>query len=311
MKKIEEIRDIIKGNDKLLKEFYITLAEKGAYVRLKDRVAYDEIKQIKRDNNKFTYLPLIQIRPNNDYSINCEVFLDKAAFNKKFRYRDILLKKIYSENIEMNNLYLRYGKNNEKSKVEDVPFNLKYYELLRNQIYRNNISWVGLYYYVKYKKIRDLSNIITSNIKNLRKFFYSKLFYGNPFKILINATYTGELGVFDPEIMEFEGTLRNSVRNHKYRERNPKNIRIFKQSRRGQRECDGCQKYINKYYGLQKTNAILEVHHIEALKYFNKPRKPEFSLLCPNCHRAIHRMMAIDNKKRISIEDFKKRINKK
>lgn len=75
--------------------------------------------------------------------------------------------------------------------------------------------------------------------------------------------------------------------------------------------CPACSFNAKQVYGFNNPNSILEIHHIVPLKYFSKRKKTkenDVTFLCPNCHRAIHKMMAEDQLKTISIKEFKKNI---
>ncbi|MBX3738972.1 MAG: HNH endonuclease [Candidatus Didemnitutus sp.] len=91
-----------------------------------------------------------------------------------------------------------------------------------------------------------------------------------------------------------EGVL--VMRLHKMRERNPGLARKAKErmSARldGRWECEACRADLTVLYGAV-AESIIECHHTKPLSAAAGPRKTrlsELALLCPNCHRAIHRM---------------------
>jgi len=114
----------------------------------------------------------------------------------------------------------------------------------------------------------------------------------------------------DPELYGFEGEKKQKLRKHLSKERDAKFRNAYRKKYSYIVDCPVCKINAKNKYKLTKPNRFLEMHHIEPLKYVDKPRKiteSDVSLLCPNCHRAIHRMMSENDEKTISIMDFKKR----
>ena len=95
----------------------------------------------------------------------------------------------------------------------------------------------------------------------------------------------------DDKIMPMEGLVSLSI--VKRRERNPRN-RLLCLRLHGP-QCGVCGDDPTKTYG--EAGAILEVHHIQPLALLDEamaydPAR-DLILLCPNCHRAIHRRRPI------------------
>lgn len=86
-----------------------------------------------------------------------------------------------------------------------------------------------------------------------------------------------------------EGKLKEVV--HKTRERNPRLIQAAKVrmlQRQGFLACEACGTRLGERYGLAD---FVEAHHNKPLSLAVKERRAsikDISLLCPNCHRAIH-----------------------
>jgi len=118
----------------------------------------------------------------------------------------------------------------------------------------------------------------------------------------------------DEELYGYEGEIKKQLKEHKVRERDVKFSRDYRNRHRKVKSCPACSFNANPFYGLSDANSILEIHHIVPLKHFTKRKKTKESdvtFLCPNCHRAIHRLMSENEKKTISLKEFKKSIKTK
>jgi predicted HNH restriction endonuclease len=114
----------------------------------------------------------------------------------------------------------------------------------------------------------------------------------------------------DPAIEGFEGNLKNG-KAHLVKERDNSFRNRYRTAYSHIVKCPACKIDPKKKYRLKNPNRFLELHHIVPLKYINKKIKitaGDVTLLCPNCHRAIHRLMSTENKKTISLQDFKNRL---
>ena len=103
----------------------------------------------------------------------------------------------------------------------------------------------------------------------------------------------------------FEGSPKQKYIN--YYERNPK-LRAKAITIHGL-TCMGCDANFERIYGEWGKNFI-EVHHLKPIRRFNKAMKvnpaTDMTVLCPNCHRMVHRK----KNKVLSIEELKKIITK-
>ncbi|MBN8586544.1 MAG: HNH endonuclease [Ignavibacteria bacterium] len=87
--------------------------------------------------------------------------------------------------------------------------------------------------------------------------------------------------------------------------RNRKNINKVKH---GVTKCEGCNINKNRKYNIH-GKSIFEAHHILPIKYWEIakiPKREDYAVLCPDCHRAIHKFMSMKNVETISIIQFKK-----
>lgn len=94
----------------------------------------------------------------------------------------------------------------------------------------------------------------------------------------------------DPEFSAPEGEAK--VRSHRYRERSRELVRMAKLSFRtqhGRLYCQVCSFDFGKKYG---EPDFIEVHHLiplRDLKPDHKTKISELAMVCPNCHRMLHR----------------------
>lgn len=116
----------------------------------------------------------------------------------------------------------------------------------------------------------------------------------------------------DPEIPEgIEGKKRSKLKLHLFKERDSKFRRKYRKLNKHIDKCPACKFTSNKKYGIEDANRFLELHHIVPLQHIKKQHKitvEGVTLLCPNCHRAIHRLMIEEEKRTISLNEFIKRI---
>ncbi|RPI19835.1 MAG: hypothetical protein EHM58_00135 [Ignavibacteriae bacterium] len=123
------------------------------------------------------------------------------------------------------------------------------------------------------------------------------------------------IGISDAEavIEGFEGNKKKG-KAHIYKERDNKFRTKYRKTYSGTVKCPACNFDPQKKYSLKDPNRFLELHHIIPLKFVETKTKisaDDVTLLCPNCHRAIHKMMSKENLKKITLLDFKKRLKKK
>lgn len=115
----------------------------------------------------------------------------------------------------------------------------------------------------------------------------------------------------EEEINGFEGEKKELITKHLRRERDRKFALKYRNKYKHIKTCPACSFNGKDKYGIDDANSILELHHIVPLKNISGNQKVlenDVSFLCPNCHRAIHKMMGHEELRTISIDEFKKRI---
>ena len=117
--------------------------------------------------------------------------------------------------------------------------------------------------------------------------------------------------VTDDEIEELAPEGGVALRTHRVYERKPSNrkkiLRNFVNKHK-KLFCEVCLIEPEKKYDLEIEGTILECHHLIPLSEISKvkiPKVSDFAILCPNCHRAIHRLDDCSD-----IDDLKKRVNR-
>lgn len=116
-------------------------------------------------------------------------------------------------------------------------------------------------------------------------------------------------GIDDQELQVFEGAIKVQLRLHKKKERDVKFRKDYRERHRSIVDCPACSFNAKDIYGIDNPNSILEMHHIVPLKFVKEEmviKEKDVSFLCPNCHRAIHKLMSLNQIKTISIKEFKK-----
>lgn len=112
----------------------------------------------------------------------------------------------------------------------------------------------------------------------------------------------------DIEVFSMEGSPK--LVTHLRRERNPQLARTKKDQfrvRHGRLFCEACKEEWRSYRKLNSD--IFEVHHTLPLSSSTNPvktRLADLAVLCPNCHRAIHRTDPM-----LSVEALAKRLGRK
>ena len=154
-------------------------------------------------------------------------------------------------------------------------------------------------------------------ILELYETIYNKL--GNTFieeEIAIeNLVATGELPIGATGL---DGALK--VDEHKKRERRERNSKLVKdvKSVRGY-TCEGCEAALDAIYG-EVGKEFIEAHHLVPLSQVSEQgvqlTEQDFAVLCPTCHRIIHRLgcPSLDELREVvnsQLRDFHRTIKKK
>ena len=75
-------------------------------------------------------------------------------------------------------------------------------------------------------------------------------------------------------------------------------LKSFKKRNGGDLFCQVCRINPNKMFGLENDLPILDVHHLKPLSEIGQVKTPkmrDFAVLCPTCHRAIHKLEDCSN----------------
>lgn len=129
-----------------------------------------------------------------------------------------------------------------------------------------------------------------------------------------NSTSIENISLPAIELWAYEGKALTILRKHLSRERSLSFMKKYKLKYSHVKKCQACG--FNPEDNYQKIRAIqmLEMHHILPIgkrSASQVTREKDVVLLCPNCHRAIHKVMAEELMKSISLRSFKKNIKSK
>jgi len=118
-----------------------------------------------------------------------------------------------------------------------------------------------------------------------------------------------EILVPDIELVGEEGAVRTELKWHKKRERDADFVYKYKIKHSNIKRCPACNLDIMKEYALRPIE-VLELHHIVPLSQNNTDRNRKLTeddvvLLCPTCHRVIHKLMKERQSNKITLEEFK------
>ncbi len=103
------------------------------------------------------------------------------------------------------------------------------------------------------------------------------------------STHSAEFVDSEPLIYPKEG--QDKVVTHLRKERSNSFVRNMKAAQGP--ACAVCRTDPREIYGKEVGETIVDAHHLIPLKDCKKPRRPQrqdFALVCPNCHRALHRL---------------------
>ncbi len=117
----------------------------------------------------------------------------------------------------------------------------------------------------------------------------------------------------DSELVGYEGEVKEEFRLHKWIERDLIFRNSYKKKYAEIEKCPGCELNPKKAFGISAIN-FFELHHITPLALRKSDRnsitkESDVLLLCPNCHKLIHKMMSKKNKEIITLDDLKSIIN--
>lgn len=113
----------------------------------------------------------------------------------------------------------------------------------------------------------------------------------------------------DSELIGYEGEIHEELKLHKWVERDKKFVNVYKEKYKNIKNCHGCKMNPEMKFGI-KAIEFLELHHITPLALRKSDRNTitkegEVTLLCPNCHKLIHKMMSNKNNSVVRLEDLK------
>ncbi len=204
---------------------------------------------------------------------------------------------------------------NEKSQSK-----LKLVKLTNDFTFNTNRKDDTMYFGRKFIEIGEIDNDVNYSIR------VGVCASNNPKIVNLVNDYLAKLDnqkseiSIDYDIEDPTGTdifVNKKIVTHKKFERDYNFVKKFKELYNHIKECQGCSKNYYNFYNFNTDRMFFELHHIEPLKNA-KPingkvtiSKDNVVLLCPNCHRAIHRYMWENEEDKIDMSRFQYYLNKK
>lgn len=114
----------------------------------------------------------------------------------------------------------------------------------------------------------------------------------------------------DIELIGYEGKIRNELREHKWIERDLLFKRNFKAKFKDIQQCQSCTLEPKRYYGIEAIE-FLELHHVVPLNLRKGStntltRESDVALICPNCHRTIHKLMSKSKNSIVTVSELRR-----
>lgn len=237
-----------------------------------------EIRKIISKKKKYT-----------EQALKAEVTRLNYFFDSKIKFGFIPTKGFKSFIVFKLDSNVKYD-NNTKTTMRQV----RKYKFIKEIFNSNN--------YVNYKGIAKVKSEKIEGIDSLLKKYQS-----------ITPSESYSENEKEEQLLGLEKAANEKLRVHLKRERDIRFRNKYRNKYRNIKSCPACSFNANFKYDLDNPNSILEMHHIVPLKNIKKDmsiKEKDVSLLCPNCHRAIHKMMSINQVETITIKDFKKSITK-
>lgn len=181
--------------------------------------------------------------------------------------------------------------------------------------------------YKHFRRVKWLSTSIIADVLNpIRPFRpFKKIDIDSLTKILKNERISTILSsgksiltkfdlFTDVSLEAYEGYQKEQFVKHLIRERDKKLIKDYKEKNNSIQICPACNFNPQLIYGVKAID-LFEVHHVVPIGSRNeqtgyKTSKKDLILLCPNCHRFIHKLILEEPNKLISLDILKNKIHK-
>lgn len=113
----------------------------------------------------------------------------------------------------------------------------------------------------------------------------------------------------DEELSCYEGKTKSNLKIHKITERDIKFVLNYKKKNKNIKDCPGCGLKPMKAFGIKAIN-FFDLHHITPLVSRRSDvntitSENDVVLLCPNCHRLIHKLMTINDKTSVTLDELR------
>jgi len=246
-------------------------------------------------------------RPKPKYHYSDSEYTWKKSLSKKRKIafekvRDRILNVIkYSQKGDFNNIDEIELHNFLKWKVAYLYSNENLFPAFEKELLIYAAKKLGKKYN-KNAKVSEIQTFIMQN-KPSKQTIYE---FSNEIWKDYNKNKSKDIPNDDPSLEVIEGN-KKLIKEHLKKERSSKFRNYYRKLYKDVLNCPACKFNFQKNYNVINGNSYLEMHHIIPLAFVNEPTKiskEDVTLLCPNCHRAVHKIMNAEKKKKILLNDF-------
>ncbi|MHA1540660.1 MAG: HNH endonuclease [Alphaproteobacteria bacterium] len=193
-----------------------------------------------------------------------------------------------------NNNITRHNKAKDEKNTTGTKTDAKINKILGERIFENNYGWKKL----EKAYIESCEKLDIEESKYERK--YWKL---EPFNVKLNFSKSNEKLNEEPEEENFSEKRKKVFKKHFQYERHIPSEFVNKVKKDRKYICECCEFDFEKKYG-KIGKEFIELHHLKPFGEMedNEERKLEekdFSILCSNCHRMIHKLETVSNLKEL------------
>lgn len=171
---------------------------------------------------------------------------------------------------------------------------------------------------IKWLSIHIITNILNhfqSSLKQIKDDELTKILANEQIRFILEAhkSIASEFDLFTDSIPEtYEGYQKERFINHILRERDKTFIKRFKEKHKSIQICPACNFNPELTYGIKAID-LFEAHHTIPIGSRDKntgsiTSEEDLILLCPNCHKFIHKIMLEFPSELISLDILKKKM---
>ncbi len=250
--------------------------------------------------------PQIQIAIfNADSFYSSSIWLEPSSYTHRVKFIEIL-KRLKIKKIKNLSLYFEIDKISE---VNDELINDKNLTYVINKLSENVNRKTGIKCSIRFIHYRnELDEKFNYELRILND---TKILLNN-FSFIFDLNFIPSNSAEETYLTGMDKQTRKKLRTHLGYERDADFVNKYKRKYAYIKNCRSCNINPHTTYKLIKDKTFFELHHIYPLSKYPKDRKKikieekDVILLCPNCHRAFHRIMSENDVKTINLKIFQK-----